>query len=115
MKNVLIFAMAGGRYAVELRWVREIVSLQHLTPVPTAPEIVEGAMNFRGSIVPVLGPSALLGANLMTPPKPRKPRVGDSVILIDVEGTRAALAAERIDEVTTLIAARDNPDTLMDT
>jgi chemotaxis signal transduction protein len=115
MKNVLIFALGGNRYAVELRWVREIVSLGHVTPVPTAPPIIEGAMNFRGSIVSVLGPGALVGAHVQPPEKARRPRTGDSVILIDVEGTRAAIAAERIDEVTTLIATREGPDQLVDT
>lgn len=101
---------------MELRWVREIVSLAHLTPVPSAPSVIAGAMNFRGAIVSVLGGAALLSASMPAPPeKLRQPRPGDSVILIDVDGTRAALAADRIDEVTTLVASRDSPDLLVDT
>lgn len=112
MKNVLVFAVAGGRYAVELRWVREIISLGALTPVPTAPPVIAGAMNFRGAIVPVVSAAAIV-----PPPhdKVRPPRMGDSVVLIDVEGTRAAFAADRIDEVTTLAPSAEAEHLLMDT
>lgn len=116
MKNVLVFALAGGRWAVELRWVREIISLNAITPIPTAPGLIAGAVNFRGTIVPVLAAAALLPPGSTPPEKPRPPRMGDSVILVDVDGTRAAFAADRIDEVTTLtVTDRAGDAGLMDT
>jgi len=102
LRNVLVFALGTGRYAVELRWVREVVGVVSLTPVPTAPAAIAGAMNFRGSIVPVIGAVALLAPH-PPPERSRAPRAGDQAILLDVEGVRAAIAADRIDEVTTLI------------
>jgi purine-binding chemotaxis protein CheW len=101
LRNVLVFALGAGRWAVELRWVREVVGLTNLTPVPTAPAAIAGATNFRGAIVPVIGAPAVF---LPHPPpeRVRAPRAGDQVILLDVEGTRAAIVADRVDEVTTL-------------
>ena len=37
MKNVIVFALGGARYAVELRWVREVTKLGPVTPVPGGP------------------------------------------------------------------------------
>ena len=108
LRNVLVFALGGARYALELRWVREVVSVAALTPVPSAPGAIAGAMNFRGAIVPVIGPAALFATH-PPPERARLPRVGDQAILVDVEGTRAAVPADRIDEVTTLVEAAREP------
>ena len=99
MKNVLIFTLTGrDRYAVELRWVREIFTLGSLTTVPTAPACVAGVVNFEGSIVPVIWAPHLLGQ----PGPSRTPRPGDTLVLVEVDATRVALAVDRIDAVTTL-------------
>ncbi len=97
MRNVLVVALGDAAYALELRWVREIFTLGNMTPVPTAPSIVAGVVNFKGAIVPVLHARRLLGV-----PGRRGPMAGDALVLVDVEGTRAALAVDRIDAVTTL-------------
>jgi len=95
MKNVLIFGLGDERHALELRWVREIFTLAALTPVPTAPAILEGVVNFKGAIVPVLSLSVALGAG-------RRAQPGATLVLIDVDGTRVALGVDRIDAVTAL-------------
>jgi chemotaxis signal transduction protein len=105
VKNVLVIALGTDRQAIELRWIREIFTLGALTPVPTAPQVIAGAVNFRGAVLPVLdGTQLLLALGLPAPAGARPPREGDPVVLLDVGGTRAALAADRIDAVTTLVA-----------
>ena len=103
MKNVLIVAVAEQRLAVELRWVREIFTLGAITPVPTAPPVIAGVVNWKGAIVAVLH-----GRRMLAPPgvtlgsRARGPQTGDALVLVDVDGTRAAIAVDRIDAVTTL-------------
>ena len=109
MKNVLVFALGPDRHALELRWIREIFTLVAMTPVPTAPPVVDGVVNFKGAIVPVLNARVLLGSS--APRRPPQP--GDALVLLDVTGTRAALAVDRIDTVTSL-DARPGGDELVD-
>jgi purine-binding chemotaxis protein CheW len=52
--DVVVFHLAGERYAVEARHVREAVRLTDLTPVPGAPEFLAGVINLRGQILPVI-------------------------------------------------------------
>jgi purine-binding chemotaxis protein CheW len=112
VKNVLIAALAEQRLAVELRWVREIFTLGAMTPVPTAPPVIAGVVNWKGAIVPVLH-----GRRMLAPPgttigsRSRGPQTGDALVLVDVEGTRVAIAVDRIDAVTTLPLG---PDGLVD-
>jgi purine-binding chemotaxis protein CheW len=98
MKNVLVFSHEGSRYAVELRWVREVFTLGFITPVPGAPPVVAGLTNLRGAITPVLD----LGALVAPSRPPTGARDGDSAVLLEVEGMVAAMPIAAVDEVATL-------------
>jgi purine-binding chemotaxis protein CheW len=105
MKNVIIFAAAGERYAIELRWVREIVTLGPVTPVPGAPGHVIGAANIRGTIMPVLDLSVafISGGSGGQPGRRAASRAGDSAVLVDVDGVTAAIQVTKVDEVSSAI------------
>jgi purine-binding chemotaxis protein CheW len=52
--EILEFALAQERYAVETSWVREVYPLKDLTPVPGTPSFIRGLVNVRGKLLPVL-------------------------------------------------------------
>lgn len=49
--EMLEFSIGGEHYAFEAGWVREIVVLGELTPLPCTPSFVQGVVNVRGRIV----------------------------------------------------------------
>jgi purine-binding chemotaxis protein CheW len=51
--EVTEFRLANERYAIENIFVREVVPLKELTPLPCCPDFVRGIVNVRGQIVPV--------------------------------------------------------------
>lgn len=100
LRNVIVFAIGAARYAVELRWVREVVTLGFVTAVPTAPPAVGGVCNLHGTILPVLDVGALLGE----PPGPA-PRQGDGALVIEAEGILCGLRVDQVDHVASLLEA----------
>jgi purine-binding chemotaxis protein CheW len=52
--QVVEFLLAYERHAVETSWVREVVALRELTPLPGVPAFVAGLINVRGRIVAVV-------------------------------------------------------------
>lgn len=55
-EQFVIFDLAGRPYGVPIAAVKEILRPpEQLTRVPRAPSLVEGALNLRGSILPVIG------------------------------------------------------------
>lgn len=52
--EVLEFRLAQERYAIETQYLREVVPLGELTPLPFTPPFVLGIVNVRGRILPVL-------------------------------------------------------------
>lgn len=59
--DMLSFDVAGERYAVEARHVREVVGLPDVTRVGGAPPAIVGVINVRGEVLPVVDLRALTG------------------------------------------------------
>lgn len=97
LRNVIVFSIGAVRYAVELRWVREVVSLGFVTAVPTAPVALAGVCNLHGTILPVLDIGALLRG---TPGPPA--RQGDGALVLETEGLVCALRVDQVDHVASL-------------
>jgi purine-binding chemotaxis protein CheW len=99
LRNVIVFVVGTTRYALELRWVREVVSLGFVTGVPTAPTALGGVCNLHGTILPVLDVAALLDQ----PPGPAA-RQGDGALVIELDGVLCALRVDQVENVATLRA-----------
>jgi purine-binding chemotaxis protein CheW len=52
--ELLTFEIAGARFGIPLAAVREIIRAVAFARLPKAPRVVEGVINLRGSVVPVL-------------------------------------------------------------
>lgn len=50
----LTFLLDDEEYGVEILKVREIINLMDITSVPQTPEFVEGVINLRGKVIPVI-------------------------------------------------------------
>jgi len=52
--QLVVFTLAGCELAVEIHQVREIIRVGEMTMMPKAPKFLEGIINLRGRIFPVL-------------------------------------------------------------
>lgn len=50
----LTFSLGKEVYAIEIKFVTEIIGIQPITEVPELPEYVKGIINLRGKIIPVI-------------------------------------------------------------
>lgn len=50
----LTFILSGEEFAVPIMQVKEIIEYRDLTQVPMVPGFISGAINLRGSVVPVI-------------------------------------------------------------
>ena len=56
-----LFALAGARFAVDVRSAREVVLFDDITAVPLAPPHLVGVANLRGTVMPIVDARELLG------------------------------------------------------
>ena len=53
-REILVFEVGGQRYGLPTVDVRELVRAVTITPLPNAPAVIEGVVNVRGRVLPVL-------------------------------------------------------------
>jgi purine-binding chemotaxis protein CheW len=88
--QLVVFTLDNNQYAVQLSAVERAVRLVEITPLPKAPEIVLGAINMQGRIVPVLD----MRKRFRLPG--REPRLSDQLL---IAATRRLTVALLVDEV----------------
>ncbi len=90
------FRVGDEEYAIDLRRIREILQPLPVTPVPRAPEFIEGVMDLRGEVVPVVDVRERLG--LGAPADAAKAKL----LVVNVAGRVLALRVDAVLEVVRL-------------
>ena len=96
--DLLTFDLGGIRCALPASDVREVVRAVSILPLPNAPDAVEGVINVRGTLVPVLD----LRRRLHLPAKPIA--VSDHLVLVRAGARDVAV---RVDRAVAVVAAAD--------
>ena len=53
-KKIVGFSLKNENFAFDIMRVIEIIRLKKITEVPTAPDFIEGVINLRGKIIPII-------------------------------------------------------------
>jgi purine-binding chemotaxis protein CheW len=54
MRQLIVFKVGVEEFAIDILLSKEIVVMGNITPVPETEDYVEGVMNLRGNLVPVI-------------------------------------------------------------
>lgn len=104
--NLACFSMKDRLYALDVSQVREIVRFQEATPLPMAPALIDGVIDLRGVVIPVLDLGYLLGEE-------RTSQTDDArIVVLDCDGMVLGLCVEAATDVLSLDASElgDVPD-----
>lgn len=53
-EQLVVFELVNETYGVDINRVQSIIQMQEITYVPGAPQFIEGVINLRGAVVPVV-------------------------------------------------------------
>lgn len=97
-RQLVVFDLAGEAYGVEIQAVREIIRHQTPTIVPSAPPAVDGVINLRGNVIPVVDLRKLLGLRI-------QPVSGTTrIVVVDIQGQSVGVIVDAVTEVLRLSA-----------
>jgi purine-binding chemotaxis protein CheW len=94
-KNIQIVGFRIGRetFGLPISAVREIVRVPEITAVPNAPEYIEGVVNLRGQIIPVIDLRKRFGAKVVVPHKKNR------IVVVECETRLVGLIVSSASEV----------------
>ena len=90
MIRLILLEVDGQTYALHLEAVDRVLRMVAVTPLPGAPDAVEGVINIQGEVVPVVSIRRRLG--LMH----RAAAVSDGLVLAHARKRRLAIVAESV-------------------
>lgn len=94
--RLVVFKLAEEDYGVNIEQVHTVEKVMPITRVPRAPHFVEGVINLRGEVVPVISLRKRLGL-------PEKP-IDESthIVVVLVDGQMTGMLVDEISQVLTL-------------
>lgn len=91
--HVIEFTLSEEKYAIESMFVKEVVTLIDLMPIPFTPEYVLGVINIRSQIFSVIDLKRLLGLN------EKSLSVTDKVIIVGNNKMEFGICVDKINGV----------------
>ncbi len=91
--HIVGFRIGRESFGVPISLVHEIVRIPEITAVPESPDFVEGVINLRGKIVPVVDLRKRFGENEIKPTKKNR------ILVAEVETKMVGLIVDSASEV----------------
>jgi purine-binding chemotaxis protein CheW len=96
-EKFVVFRLGGESYGLPIDAVDEVVRRpEHLTRVPRAPAFLQGVMNLRGQVVPVIDQRQRFAVN------DAEHGTGRRVLIVTIDGLRAGFVVDAVSEVVNI-------------
>lgn len=105
-RSYVVFRLGSEEYGIAIERVQSIIRYEEPTPVPRAPGIVQGVINMRGRVIPVIDLSKRLKGTQFTPSAHAR------IVVAESEAGLLGLAVDAASEVASipLTAVQPAPD-----
>lgn len=93
----LTFSLGAEVYGIEIKFVTEIIGMQSITQIPDLPEYVQGIINLRGKIIPVID------VRLRFKKAFREYNDRTCIVVVDIKGITLGLIVDAVEEVLIIV------------
>jgi len=101
------FEVGGRLIAIDVANVREVVRWQPVTPLPKSPALIDGVIDLRGTLVPVVDLGRALGGHEV------EPTTGTRIVVAETDGLVVGLTVDSAVEVLQISAtSMEDPPSL---
>ena len=88
--------MGDEMFGIDIKYIDNIVRMQHITRVPKVPAYIKGVINLRGEVIPVYNLRLKMGMQEVEETKKFR------IIIIKMDGNFVGLIVDEVREVITL-------------
>ncbi len=101
--QLVSFKLGDEEFGVDILRVQEINRLVDITKVPRAPSFVEGVINLRGKVIPIIDLRKRFGLTQKEQNKDTR------IVVVDIEGSITGMIVDAVSEVLRLPASTIEP------
>ena len=98
--QIIVIRLGDEQYGVDIKFIDNIVRMQHITRVPQVPAYLKGVINLRGEVIPVM--SVRLKMGLPVDEIDKNSRI--IILKLDTHGS-IGIIVDQVKEVVTLETA----------
>ncbi len=105
--QMISFSIGTERFGLRILMVKEIIMIPEITKIPNSPDFVEGVINLRGDIMPVLDlRKRLRMRGLETEPSSE---AGHRILVVEIEGNVTGFIVDSVSKVISIPASKMLP------
>jgi purine-binding chemotaxis protein CheW len=94
--QLVSFQLGHEIFAIDILGVQEIIRMAEITPVPNAPHYVEGVVNLRGKVIPIINLRTRFGLSATEPTKDTR------IVVVEVSHMILGFIVDSVEEVLRL-------------
>jgi purine-binding chemotaxis protein CheW len=94
--QVVSFHLDREEYGVDISQVQEIIRLVDITHVPRAPHFIDGVINLRGQLIPIIDLRTRFEMPRIEPTKSTR------IVVTELAGKRVGIVVDRVSEVVNI-------------
>lgn len=98
------FKLLNEEYVVDIMKIKEIIKISEITRIPEAQSFVEGVINLRGNIIPVINLKVRLGLSYSDDDNADR-----KIIVIEQDGKWIGMIVDMVTEVIRLDSTKIDP------
>ena len=92
-RQLVCFRIQKEEFGIDIMLVQEIIRIQGITAVPRAPAFVEGIVNLRGNVLPVLDMRKRFGLEIGERTEQNR------IVVVDIKGRTVGIIVDSVSEV----------------
>ena len=101
-KQVVVFKLKEEEFGIDIYVVREVLKLMPITALPNSDKFIEGVINIRGAVIPVIDLCKRFGLS--------QERTGDTrIIIVEIDGEQIGLIVDEVSEVLRIAGEEIQP------
>ncbi len=94
--KVVSFLLGEERFALDIMVIDSIVEVGKIVRIPESREYVEGVMNLRGNVIPIINLKKKFGMKSVERPQTAK------IVVVNLDDRRVGLLVDQVHEVLTI-------------
>ncbi|RKX52803.1 MAG: chemotaxis protein CheW [Thermotoga sp.] len=96
-KKVVSFIVGKEEYAVDIMLITSIIEMEEITRLPNTPDFVEGVINLRGEVIPIISLRKKFGLG-----ENEKNKKEERIIVVNIKSKDVGMVVDSVKEVLNL-------------